>query len=77
MEQKNNVLNQLALITDLIDKLDINHSSSKVLFNLDKEDFEKVFNSLHDNQYRRMEIPRETFTVRIETVDFVFNMNNV
>lgn len=77
MEQKNNVLNQLAVITDLIDNLDINHSSSKVIFNLDKQDFEKVFSSLHENQYRRMETPKETFTVRIETVDFVFNMNNV
>jgi hypothetical protein len=77
MEQKNNMLNQLAVITDLIEKLDINHSNSKVMFNLNKENFEKLFNSLHDNQYRRIETPKESFTIRIETIDFIFNMNNV
>lgn len=77
MENKNNILNQLAVITDLMDKSEIKSLNSKVSFNLDKEDFDKIFVSLHDNNYRRMETPKESFIVRIGTVDFVFNMNNV
>lgn len=74
---ESNVLNQLAVITDMIEKLELKTTSNKVIFNLDKEDFNKIFDSLHSNKQRRVERPKETFTITIENVDFIFNMNNV
>lgn len=76
MENKNNVLNQLAIITDLIEKMTVKPTSGKVILNLNKEDFDKMFDSLH-GKHKRVERPKGSFTITIETVEFIFNMNNV
>lgn len=77
MEKNNEVLNDLAKICDLIEKLDIDIKSQTIIFELSKVEFEKVFDMVQKKYNRRMPTPKDTFTIAIGKADIVFNTNNV
>lgn len=77
MENKVELLNRLAIITDLIERLEINSQNNVVSFDLEDENFNKLFDSLGSNSGRRTERPKDKFKVGIGAVEFVFNKNSV
>lgn len=77
MENKSELLNKLAIITDLIERLEINSSINMVSFDLNTDDFNELYDSLGSNGSRRTERPKDRFKVDIGNVEFTFNKNNV
>ena len=77
MEKKGDLLNQLAIISDLLEKLNTNTESKTIVLNLKEEEFLRAFNVIQKKYGRNIEKPETTFTISIGEVDIVFNMNNV
>ena len=77
MEKKGDLLNQLAIISDLLEKLNADTESKTIVLNLKENEFLNVFNIIQKKYGRKIEKPETTFTISIGEVDIVFNMNNV
>ena len=77
MEKKGELLNQLAIISDLLEKINIETISRTVILELNKEEFLKSFELIQKKYGRKMDKPESTFTINIGLVDIVFNKSNV
>lgn len=77
MERKGEVLNQLAIISDLLEKINLDTKSSTIIIELSKMEFERVFDKIQEKQNRKMETPKNTFTLTIGNIDIIFNTSNV
>lgn len=77
MEKKGELLNQLAIISDLLEKLNTNTESTTIVLNLKEEEFLRAFDLIQKKYGRKIEKPEKTFTITIGLVDIIFNMNNV
>lgn len=77
MEKKGEVLNQLAIISDLIEKINMESDSATIVFELSKVEFEKVFNIVQNKYGKKTDLPNQTFTLTIGKVDVIFNTSNV
>jgi hypothetical protein len=76
MEKKGELLNQLAIIVDLIENINADAKSSTIVFELPKIEFDRVFEYMEKKYDRRMEKPKNSFSITIGTVDVVFNTSN-
>lgn len=77
MEKKGELLNQLAIISDLLEKINTETISRTVVLELDKEEFEKSFELIQKKYGRKMDRPDGSFSISIGGVDIIFNMSNV
>jgi len=77
MEKKGELLNQLAIISDLLEKINLESESKTIVLELPKKDFEDTFELIQKKYSRRMERPKNSFSITIGMVDIVFNMNSV
>ncbi len=77
MEKKGEMLNQLAIISDLLEKINLESTSRTVVFQLKEDDFINAFETIQKKYGRKMDKPNKTFTITIGDVDIVFNMSNV
>ena len=77
MEKKGELLNQLAIICDLIEKLNTESESRTIILEMNEEEFLKAFQTIQNKYGRRMDKPKDTFSISIGMVDIVFNMSNV
>jgi hypothetical protein len=76
MEKKGELLNQLAIIVDLIENINANAKSSTIVFELSKMEFDRVFEYMEKKYDRRTEKPKNSFNITIGGVDVVFNTSN-
>ena len=76
MEKKINILNQLAIISDSIEKLDANVKSPTIIFEVSKVEFERIYEFIENKHGTRGQINTNTFTIKIGNSVFVFNTNN-
>lgn len=77
MTKKGDLLNQLAIISDLIEKLNAENKSSSLVFEVSKVEFDRIFQYIEKKNNRKSEIPKGKFTITIGGVDIVFSTNNV
>ena len=77
MEKKGELLNQLAIISDLLEKINTETISRTVVLELNKEEFQKSFELIQKKYGRRMDKPESSFSISIGGIDIIFNMNNV
>jgi hypothetical protein len=77
MEKKGELLNQLAIISDLLEKINTQTESTTIVLEMSNENFENSFNIIQKKYGRRMDKPESTFTINIGMVDIVFNKSNV
>lgn len=77
MTKKGDLLNQIAIIVDLIENINVNAKSSTMVFELSKMEFDKVFEYFETKYDRKTEKPKNTFNITIGKVDIVFNTSNV
>ena len=76
MEKKGELLNQLAIISDLLEKANINSITQTIMFELDEKEFINVFEYIQKKYGRKIDKPNNTFSIRIGQVEFVFNTNS-
>jgi hypothetical protein len=77
MEKKGDILNQLAIISDLLEKVNVQVESKTIVFELSKIEYEKVLNTIQKKYGKRMDAPDGKFNISIGEVEIVFNMSNV
>jgi hypothetical protein len=77
MEKNGEMLNQLAIISDLLEKINLDTTNRTVVFELKENDFINAFEIIQKKYGKKMDKPNKTFTITIGDVDIVFNMSNV
>ena len=78
MEKKGDILNQLAIISDLLEKANMESKTTIVTFALEEKEFHGVFNIVSKKVPRLIGNEIEnTFSVKIGEIEFVFNMSSV
>jgi hypothetical protein len=77
MEKKGEILNQLALISDLLEKINLTSMGSTVVIELNKVEFEKIYKLITSKVNIASKDVNSKFSLRIGEIDFVFNKNNV
>jgi hypothetical protein len=77
MEKKGDLLNQMAIISDLLEKVNINIDSRTIILTLPEDEFIKVFEYIQKKQNKIEKTPKDTFTINIGDVNIFFNMSNV
>ena len=77
MEKNNDLINQFAVITDLLEKISCKTITKTIIIETEKEQFDKCFENLRKMYNYQVDNPEDTFTIRIGQVDIIFNTNNV
>lgn len=76
-EKKGDILNQLAIISDLLEKINVNARNASVLFEVNEEEFDRVRKYISIKQKVDLEDDESVFSIVIGDIDFVFSKNNV
>jgi hypothetical protein len=76
MEKKGEILNQLALISDLIEKVNADIKSNTIIFEVSKVEFERIFELMQKKYNRKPQKVKNSFTISIGGVDVIFNTSN-
>jgi hypothetical protein len=77
MEKKGDLLNQLALISDLIENLNADIKSNTIIFEVSKVEFERILEVIEKKYNRRGQKVKNSFTISIGKIDVIFNTSNV
>ena len=77
MEKKGDLLNQLAIISDLIEKVNADIKSNTLVFEVSKTEFDNIFEYIEKKYNRKSEKPKDKFTITIGVVDIVFSTSSV
>jgi hypothetical protein len=77
MERKGDLLNQLAIISDLIEKLTVETISKTIVLELSNEEFIYSFDYIQKKYGKKMDKPEDSFSITIGFVDVVFNRSSV
>lgn len=76
-EKRGDLLNQLAIIVDLMERANIHAENSTIVFGLNQQEFVKTYNYVNSKQGGKMKVPTNTFTIRMGTIDIIFNKSSV
>ena len=78
MEKRGNILNQLAIISDLLENANMESKETSVVFNVERMEFNRIYNIIYVNAKDKTENPpKNTFQVKIGEITMIFNTNNV
>lgn len=75
MEKKGDILNQLALISDLLENANIVAKEKSVLFVLDRKEFDKMYDVIVKKTKLKNNTVETTFSVKIGEIDYVFSID--
>jgi hypothetical protein len=76
-EKKGDILNQLAIISDLLEKVNIEVKNTSVLLEVTDEEFDRVRKYISIKQKVDLEDDESVFSIVIGEIDFVFSKNSV
>ena len=76
MEKKGDLLNQLAIISDLIENLNTNSKTNILTLELDEKAFNDAFEMIEKKYGRKSDKPTDSFTISIGVVDIIFSKNS-
>ncbi len=76
MEKKGDILKQLAIISDLLEHININTLFTSVVFDMDNKDFNEIYEKISKKTSVGSTNLDNVFTVKIGEVNFVFNKNS-
>jgi hypothetical protein len=76
MEKKGDVFNQLAIVSDLLEKINVNSKSQTLVLEVPENEFFRIYKMVETKGRFMSERPKNTFKIRIGDVNIVFNMSN-
>tara|TARA_B110000977_G_scaffold42098_1_gene56830 strand:- start:4601 stop:4852 length:252 start_codon:yes stop_codon:yes gene_type:complete len=76
-EKKGDLLNQLAIIADLTEKINLEVKNPTLLFELDVEEYDRVKDYLKTKYNDKIDDEGEVFSVGIGECIYVFSKSNV
>jgi len=77
MEKRGNVLNQLAIISDLLENLNMVSTNTSIVFNMERTEFNRMYNIVYLRAKEKSTPPKNSFQAKIGNVTIIFNTNNV
>ncbi len=77
MTKKGDLLNQLAIVSDLLEKMNIESKSRTIIVEVSENEFDRVFNLVEQKYAKKLEKPKSSFNITIGTVDILFNTSSV
>lgn len=67
MEKKGNLLVQLGIIVDLIERLNLDSTEQTLKFKLTPDEFERIFNIIQTRYEKKLAMPEtDEFVIKIE-----------
>ena len=76
-EKKGDILNQLAIISDLLEKVNIEAKNTSVLLEVSDDEFDRIRNYISVKQKVDLEEDESVFSILMGDIDFVFSKNSV
>jgi len=77
MEKRGDVFNQLAIISDLLEKVNIDSKSKTFILEVPESEFYRIYKMVESKGRFMSERPKNTFNIKIGDVNIIFNMSNV
>jgi len=77
MEKKGNFFNQIAIISDLLEKINLESESRTVIFELKEDEFNRIFNLNVEKTKQKISPVTNKFSIKIGDVDVVFSKSSV
>jgi CRP-like cAMP-binding protein len=77
MEKKGDLFNQLAIVSDLLEKCNLISVSQTIVIEVPKDEFDRIYKLVQSKVRFTTGFPKGTFNVKIGNVNIVFNMSNV
>jgi len=75
MEKKGNILTQLALISDLFERANMNPSTVSTVLKVDQEEYTRLSALFSKKAHAKWNVHNDTFKVKIGVVEYVFTLN--
>jgi len=76
MVKKGDLFNQLAIISDLLEKCKLETVSETIIFEVSKAEFDRVYKMVQSKIRGAQDNPENTFNIKIGNINMVFNKNN-
>ena len=77
MQKKGDLFNQLAIVSELLEKLNLETISQTIVIELPKKEFERIYKMIQTKVKFTSQTLENTFNIKIGDVNIVFNMSNV
>lgn len=74
-EKKGDILTQLALISDLLEKVNMEATDKGVFFVVDKKEFHRIFTLISKKANIKMDDINDRFSVKIGEVEYGFSIS--
>lgn len=76
MEKKGDLFNQLAIISDLLEKSNVESTNQTIILELSREEFVRVYKLTQLKAKKSLEVPKTSFNINIGSVNIIFSMSN-
>lgn len=76
MEKIGDLFNQFAIISDLIEKADLNFKETTLTFNVSPEEFQRIYKLVTQKANFSIGTPKNRFNMVIGKVNVVFDKND-
>jgi hypothetical protein len=77
MEKKGELLNQLAVVSDTVEKINADIKSRTLIFEVSQVEFDKIFEMVEKKYGKKSDKPKNSFSITIGVMDIIFNTNSV
>lgn len=77
MERKGDLLNQLAIISDLLENMNLVTKSITVILETNDEEFKTSLDYVQKKYGKKIDEVNDTYTITIGFVDIIVNKSNV
>jgi len=75
MEKKGDLLTHMALISDLLEKANLESHNSSVIFMVNEVEFDRLFELITKRANLNLNKSNDTFSVKIGVVEYVFTLS--
>jgi hypothetical protein len=77
MEKKGDLFNQLAIVSELLEKINVESRAQTIILEVPEKEFYRIYKMVEYKVGFVTGKPQDTFNIRIGDVNIVFNMSNV
>jgi len=75
MEKKGNIFTQMAVISDLFEKINMSTDNTSVVFMVNENEFDRLFDIITKKANLKLNKVDDSFSVKIGVVEYVFTLN--
>jgi hypothetical protein len=75
MEKKGEILTQMALISDLFERANMESKDTRVIIMVTEDEFDRLFNLITKKANLTLNKAEDRFEVKIGVVEYVFTLN--